>query len=172
MKLLFLLLVSGLSFNAVAKEKHSHGAHVHGVAKLAVAFDELKGKVEFKGAAEGVLGFEYAPKTEKDKKAVADVTKYFEEEISQMVQLDASLGCQFTKEQIGQVPEAGEKTITKHSEWVANYTVVCKKSPLGTKITFDFTQITHLNDLDITVLVGNLQKSEEFKKKPVTIELK
>jgi hypothetical protein len=154
-------------------EHREHGAHVHGGGTLAIAFDDLNGKIEFKGAAEGVLGFEYQPRSEKDKKAVAEAVAMFENNISKMVQFDPSLNCKFKKELIGQVPEKGEEGSGEHSDWAANFAVTCEKSPIGTNLTVDFSNIKRLKDVDITVLVGSVQKSAEFKgKKPVIIELK
>ena len=173
MKLSILISILFFTFTSFAadKKKHvhrEHGAHAHGTGNLAVAFDDTKGKIEFKGAAAGILGFEHKSKNKKDEKAVADAVAHFENDISKMVQMDASLGCQFTKELIGQVPEEGSG---EHSDWAANFTVVCTKSPLGTKIVIDFSSFKFLKDLDITVLAGSLQKSAEFKKSPVTVEL-
>jgi hypothetical protein len=176
MKLHILATTLFFALNVMAKEKkhehREHGAHEHGAGTLAIAFDDTKGKIEFKGAAEGILGFEHKPKNKKDEKAVADAVAHFENEIGKMVQMDSTLGCQFTKELIGQVPEEGEKGSGEHSDWAANFTIACAKSPMGTKIVIDFSSFKLLKDMDITVLAGSVQKSAEFKKKPVTIELK
>ncbi len=173
--ILFLVMITTSVFaNSHKKEKHEHrehGAHVHGSANLAIAFDDAKGKVEFKGAAEAILGFEHQARSEKDKKTLADATSYFEKEMSRMVKMDPALNCQFAKETVGQVPEEGEKNQAEHSDWSAVFTVTCAKAPVGSKITVDFTHFPHLNDLDITVLAGSIQKSAEYKKKPVTIDL-
>jgi hypothetical protein len=176
MKLQILTVALLFGITVIAKEKkhehREHGAHVHGTGNLAIAFDDTKGKIEFKGAAEGILGFEHKPKNKKDEKAVADAVAHFENDIGKMIQMDASLGCQITKEMIGQVPEEGEEGSGEHSDWAANFNVVCSKSPIGTKIVIDFSSFKLLKDMDITVLAGSVQKSAEFKKKPVTIELK
>jgi hypothetical protein len=174
MKSLLFLFVSVLAISASAKNKahREHEAHEHGAATLAIAFDNSKGKVEFKGAAEGVLGFEHQVKTEKDKKTVADAVLKFEKGIAQMVAFDASLKCQFQKEMIGSVPEKGHAGSGEHSEWVANFTVACEKSPVGTTVKIDFSGIKGLHDVDVTVLAEGIQKSAEFKKAPVSIELK
>ncbi len=170
------LIVDGASAKEAKKEKthehREHGAHEHGAGKLAIAFDDAKGKIEFKGAAEGILGFEHQPRSEKDKKAVAEASQHFEKDIAQMIQLDPSLNCQFTKEMIGQVPEEGEEGSGEHSDWAANFAVTCAKSPVGTTVTVDFSSFKLLKDVDVTVLAGAVQKSAEFKKKPVVIELK
>jgi hypothetical protein len=150
-----------------------HTAHVHGGASIAIAFDELKGKIEFKGAAKGILGFEHQAKTEKDKKAVSHATQIFETDIGKMVQFEPSLNCQISKEMIGQIPEAGNEGSGEHSDWAANFAVTCEKSPLGSKLTVDLTNFKQLTDVDITVLAGSVQKSAEFKgRKPVVIELR
>lgn len=178
MKSIF-FIISFFSILSFAHEHREHGAHEHGAGKLAIAFDDaqpgspaVKGKVEFKGAAEGILGFEHQPRNDKDKKIVADATAHFENDIGKLVQMDQSLDCKFTKELIGQVPEEGEEGSGEHSDWAANFNVTCAKSPVGTKMTVDFSSFKRLHDLDITVLAGNVQKSAEFKKKPVAIELK
>jgi hypothetical protein len=161
--------------SAKPRKKHDHrehSAHVHGAASLAIAFEDTHGRVEFKGAAESILGFEHQPHNDKDKKAVAEAAAHFEKEIEKLVQLDSKLGCQWAKELIGQVPEKGEEGSGKHSDWAANFTVVCTKSPLGTRLTVDFSSFKQLKDLDVTVLVGTVQKSAEFKGKPITLELK
>lgn len=153
-------------------EHRQHEAHVHGAGSLAIAFDDARGRIEFKGAAEGVLGFEHKPKNKKDQLVVDKAQAQFEREIGQMVQFDKALNCQFAKEQIGQVPEEGEESSGEHSDWAATYNVTCAKSPAGTKVTVDFSQFKLIKDIDITLLVGSVQKTAEFKKKPVTIEIK
>lgn len=176
MRLQIIIAILFLTTSALAKEKkhehREHGAHVHGDGNLSIAFDDTQGKIEFKGAAEGILGFEHEPKSKKDKNTVADAVAQFENEIGKMVQMDPSLGCQFNKELIGQVPEGGEGGSGEHSEWAANFVVACSKSPLGTKIIIDFSRFKLLKDVDITVLAGAVQKSVKFKKNPVMIEIK
>lgn len=178
---LFIVVISlfsiSLSVNAQTKKSkpdhRHHEAHVHGSATLAIAFDEGKGRIEFKGAAEGILGFEHKPKNKKDQKVVDDAIAKFESDIAKMVQFDSSLNCQFTKDMIGQVAEAGEDASSgEHSDWAANFNVSCAKPLAGTNIKVDFSNFKLIKDIDITVLAGAIQKSAEFKKKPVVIELK
>lgn len=169
--LIFILFFGIARFAQAKKHQHHQQAHVHGAGTLGIAFDGTVGKIEFRGAAEGILGFEYKPKNKNDEKTVADAIENFENNMGQMVAFDETLNCKLTKETIGQVPEKGEKHLAEHSEWVANFKVNCIRSPLGTKMTVDFTRFKHLKDLDITVLVDSLQKTAEFNKKPVTINL-
>ncbi|MFZ4404633.1 MAG: ZrgA family zinc uptake protein [Pseudobdellovibrionaceae bacterium] len=178
---LFLVLVSTTVYAGKKNEHRHHEAHVHGGATLSIAFDQLKGKVEFKAASEGVLGFEHEAKSEKDKKKLNDTIAKFETSIGSMVKFDESAGCTFVKEKIEMAAKKEENDAEEkehkehkgeHSDFIANFSVDCKKDIKSTKVTFDFSQFKGLKDLDVTLLVGDLQKSVEIKRKPVTIELK
>lgn len=69
------------------KEHRHHEAHVHGGATLNIAFDQLKGKVEFKAASAGVVGFEHLAKTEKDKKTVTEAKTNMDANIAKLFSL-------------------------------------------------------------------------------------
>lgn len=174
MKLIF---VSALLFSFIVNAKaktQNHEAHVHGGATLAVAFDGNAGKIEYKGAADSVLGFEHKPSSDQDKKKITETTTTFETQIAQLIQFDSSLGCKFTNDRIGLFfqEQSKNKGSGEHSDWIANYSVVCAKSPVNTNLLIDFTRFEHIDDMDITLLIGNIQKSAEYKKKVLKIELK
>jgi hypothetical protein len=160
-----ILLLSALALAAGKKKTahREHEAHVHGGATLAIAFDGFKGRLEFRAASEGVLGFEHEAKTDKDKKTLADVQAKFEK-ASDLFQFDASLGCQISKDKIT-VHRQG-----KHSDFVADYQVTCTKSPTKTKMQIDLSSFPGLQDVDITVLTDSSQQNIEAKQMPVTIE--
>ncbi|MCB0369358.1 MAG: DUF2796 domain-containing protein [Bdellovibrionales bacterium] len=161
------LLGSLLTFSA-EHEHRQHEAHVHGGAKLSIAFDNTKGEIEFRAAAEGVLGFEHQAKSKEDKIKLAKTISVFEKEITQMVKFEKQLACEIRKKEINMKMEKG----SHHSDFIATYNVECNKNPQGTKLDFDFTQFNKLNDIDVVILIGDLQKSIELKKAPVSIELK
>lgn len=178
--ILIMTLISLSCFASLNKknEKHhehrEHAAHVHGGGQLSIAFDQLNGKIEFKVAAEAVLGFEYIAIKDKDKKVVSESILKFENEISKFIQFDPALNCKFAKEKIAQVSEENEKEkSSKHSDWIANYSVSCGKSPVGTDLVIDFTSLKRIKDLDVVFIAETVQKSAEYNgKKPVTISLK
>ena len=147
-------------------EHREHGAHQHGAGKLSIAFEGATGEVEFEAAAEGVLGFEHEAKSAKDKKTLADAQALFETRMSEMVKFDPALSCQFEKKEI-KLHRDG-----KHSDFEAEYKVNCAKSPEGSTLTVDFSSVKGLKDVDVTVLVGTVQKSAEYKKGAVQIPLK
>jgi len=178
----FLVLLFSVGVWAKGGEHRHHEGHVHGSAQLNLAFDDLQGKLEFKGAAEGVVGFEHEAKSEKDKKTLAEVVQKFENSLAQMVVFDSSLGCEFTKEKLGLQTEEKEskKAGTKkhrhhhaeHADFVAEFNIQCKSPVKGSTVKFDFTIFPRLKDIDVTFLMGDLQKSLEVKSKPVSLELK
>jgi hypothetical protein len=187
MKKTVLIALLGLILTAQAdKHEHrEHEAHVHGGATLNIAFDQLNGKIEFKGAADGIVGFEHAAKSDKDKKTVADSILKFETGIASMVVFDPSLNCVITKEliEIQKEEAAAEKTKAdsqqkskkhkgEHSDFVANFKVACAKSIVGSKVTIDFKLFKQIKDLDVTILADTVQKTAEVKRKPVTVEIK
>jgi hypothetical protein len=170
----WIVILPCVTFAVCAWAQHrEHGAHVHGGGTLAIAFDEMKGRVEFRAASAGVVGFEHEASTTKDKKTLQGVIAQFEKNIPQFVQFDSSLRCHFSKDKIGMVKEAhhDQEESGEHSDFVADFDVTCVKSIAGSKITVDFSSFSALKDLDITVLVGSMQKSAEAKGKPVIIDL-
>jgi type III secretory pathway component EscV len=179
--ILSFLFASSTSYAVKKKTSRHHEAHVHGAATLNIAFDQFQGKIEFKAASEGILGFEHKIKSEKDKIKFNSILTKFESDIGKMIKFEDSLGCVFSKEKIEmnseqEKPEEKNKDHQahqgEHSDFVANYSVVCKKAPKGTNLIFDFSYFKDLNDLDVTLLIDELQKSVEIKHKPVTVELK
>lgn len=176
---LIMLSLLSISMFAHAKSEHRHHeAHVHGGGKLNIAFDKLTGQIEFRAAAEGILGFEHIAKSDVDQKILADAKLKFESNIAKMIQFESVSGCIINKEKIEMVSEKIEKKHKKskkqsqHSDFMATFKVICNKSILGTKITFDFTSFKKIQDLDVTLLVDTLQKTVEIKDQPVTVDLK
>lgn len=168
-----IIFITMLSINLFAKEfHHNHKAHVHGGASLAIAFEALTGKIEFKAAADGILGFEHSANSEIEKRKLTNVKAEFETQIADMIKFEDALKCQFMPEKVAMVSEAKAKSGGQHSDWIATYKVQCEKSPEGTVVEINFSKYSGLNDIDITVLVGNLQKSAEYKKGPLKLELK
>lgn len=177
MKICMALVFALSSCAAIAlaeKGKHRHHkAHVHGNGKLQIAFDGNKGQLQFDAAGMGVLGFEHQAKSEKDQKKLADTIALFESDISKWVKFEPALDCKFAKIEIGQKVEESqkEKGHLEHSDFFAKFSIECAKPLAGTKVSFDFGVFKKLKDLDITVLVGDKQKSAEFKGKPVELDI-
>lgn len=178
-KFISLVLVFGVSLVASAGDDHGHHhgkkaakkhghqhAHSHGAGELNIAFSDLIGKVEFKAAADGVLGFEYEAKSAEDKEKLAQAVDYFKNQGSKILSFDAALDCVITNEKAEQT-----KSKKKHSDFVATYSVKCMKPVSKSKLTIDLTQFSGLKDVDVQILVGTNAVPTEYKGKSITIDL-
>ena len=163
-----LLFVTPLSAKEKTKHRHHH-AHEHGSAQLSIAFDGLKGRIELTSPADSIIGFEYVAKTAKDKETLMNAVKIFNDDFSKMVQIDSKLGCTFTVDSIEQKMESKS---SKHSDFKANYNIVCLKNIIGSKIVFNFSKFDKLNDVDVTIIADQLQKNFEISNKEITVDLK
>lgn len=165
MKLIIIFILT-VSLSIFAKETHKsnqhreHSAHAHGAGSLGIAFEGVKGQIDFKIPSESIFGFEYVAKSEKDKKKRDEGLVKLETKISEMIVFDSTLNCKITKEKIEVVSESA-----KHSETNATFNVTCDKSPIGTEITFNFQKhFPGIKDLDVQVVADNVQKSIEATK--------
>lgn len=139
------------------KTKHSHGAHVHGVAQLAVAFDGAKGTLELRAPSESIYGFEHEAKDEKQKAAIEGALSMLESHLEMMVQFPAGLNCKYTKEKLG-VEREGPKS--KHAETVAVFAVACDKSPAGAQVNIGIHEhFPNIKTLKATFVLDSMQKS-------------
>ena len=167
--LAFSVLLLALFVSATEKHAHrEHGAHVHGAAELSIAFEGPQGKIEFKSASDSIVGFEHAAKSAADKKSADEAFKKFEGSIGEMITFDKSLQCQFSKDKLEVVSEGGN-----HSNTVAAFSVRCAKSPVGTKLVFNFQKtFPKLKDIDAQIIADSIQKSLEIKSVGTSLELK
>jgi len=149
--------------------KHDHGAHVHGSGNLNIAFDQLNGKAEFKSSADSIIGFEHEAKTDKQKTQLKLQTEKFEKAVPKMVIFSEDLNCTWQKEKIEVQRNPSEKN---HSDFVASFKVTCAKTPLNSSLKINFFEFKKIKDLDITVLVDTVQKSAEYKGKPIIFQIK
>lgn len=166
-----IVAVTFLSLNVFAHEakhakgkgghKHRHGAHVHGEATLAVAFEGTSGQVDFRSPSDAIYGFEHEPKNEKQKAAVDESLKMLESHIEMMLEFPISLGCKFTKEKVSIERESAK---SKHAETVAVFKVACDKSPAGASVNLAFHEhFPNIKVLKATFVVDSMQKSMDVK---------
>lgn len=156
--------------NTVMRHQHrEHGAHQHGAAKMAIAFEGVTGQINLEVASQAIYGFEYIPKKDADKKKQAEGLKKLETKMSEMVQFEDSLKCVISKTKL----EVDQQEGGKHSDIDGEFKVVCQKSPVGSKITFNIQKVfPDLKDIDVQVIADDLQKSFEAKQNGAVLELK
>ena len=140
MKKMSLFLASLLISNIALADHHgkSKGAHVHGTIKIEMAVEGKTIDIDIDGPAESFVGFEYTPKTAKEKKAWSDAeTLWTKDLISKLFILDSSLGCKVTEASFKQeVDEDHTAKDTKkeagvHSDIEAEGKITCLKDLAG-----------------------------------------
>lgn len=174
--LLFLILLPLTTFAGKKEHSHSenkktkrhHHAHEHGAGELSIAFDGKAGRLEFKAAAESIVGFEHEAKKTTDIAVVEKSIADFKNQISTMVKMDPKLNCVFLA---GKVELLREKK-SSHADFVAEFNIQCESLPLGSKLVIDFTNYKKLEDLKAMVLIDQVQKSLDIDAKLTEVELK
>lgn len=176
MKSLLIALLAGVSVIAVAHEhkhehKAGHKAHVHGEAKVTVAFEGMKGKIELEIPAESLLGFEHKPKNPTEEKKVSDGLAKLESSIGKMLVFAADLKCSIKKENLD-IDYQAEGSGT-HADVDGDFSVECAKSPVGTKVQLSFFQPwMKAKSFETQFLLDNVQKSFKHTKNGQNVELK
>ena len=114
-------------------EKREHGAHEHGHATLTIAWSGTDIAIDLQTPAYNILGFEYAPSTDAEKKLLAaSIAKLETETLMQLspeaecVVVDADVETEWTEAEHGAEDDHGEGEGT-HSEFEVFYSVQCKK---------------------------------------------
>jgi hypothetical protein len=118
---------------AYGGEKALH-AHEHGSLKIQMAVEKNAIEISIDGPSEAFIGFEYAPKTPKEKKIFDDAKNLWEKSFFNLVSMDQSLNCQVTEAEFKQVLE--EKST--HSDIEAKVKINCAKDPVGSTVTVSF----------------------------------
>ncbi len=118
-----------LSLNGLATARETHGAHVHGVANLTMAFAGGALEIQFEAPAMSILGFEHSPKNQSQ----LDKVKASKELLESPAKVFAIDGKKCELEQVsveihgpaGEALEHDEHDHEGHSELSATYTYYC-----------------------------------------------
>jgi hypothetical protein len=177
MKFVLIAILFTVRSQVFAKEKvhRQHGAHQHGAGTLGIAFEDKKGRLEFKIPSDSIIGFEYTPKTDKDISTKKTQLEKLEKNISDMVVFDSKLKCVIAKDKIEVVKDEKEsaETHSEHSDTFATFNVNCESAIIDTEITFNFQKyFPRIQDLDVQVIAESVQKSVEAKQNGTKIEIK
>ncbi len=172
LKYLFLFsLAGGVSAGAAshshahkkATAKSGHGAHVHGKAKLTIALEgPTQGSLELHSPGESIVGFEYTPKTEADKKTQAQALESLRTKASEFFVFDSSARCVFKKSDVrlGAESSSAEAGHGEHRELEAEYDFLCEKSVVGTFLKVQLGKtFNKIKNLEVQVLQDKSQNS-------------
>ena len=124
---------------SVAPLAHGAGAHTHGEATLLVAVDGPIVTLDFDSPLDNLAGFEHAPRTEKQKQALADMALRLREP-ARLFAPDPAAGCEFVSVKLtppatGQPAASGPKGARKddgehqqHKDYEAQYIFRCSSA--------------------------------------------
>jgi hypothetical protein len=101
-------------------------AHVHGVAKMDLALDGNTLSVSLEMPLDTAVGFEYLPKTEKQKAALAEATDTLKKAAELFVPTAAG-GCTVKSVEVGNPFPDGKAKADGHADFDADYVFHCAK---------------------------------------------
>jgi hypothetical protein len=126
--------------------EHAHKAHVHGYAKLSLAFEGTSGEAIFEISGHDLYGFEYQPKEDAEIKQRNDKLIFIRDYFSKLFQIENNK-CLFSAKDIE------VENIDNHTSVLATYSIKCDKALKQTNIIVNIGQhLKELEKLDVVVL--------------------
>ncbi|NOT79970.1 MAG: DUF2796 domain-containing protein [Bacteriovoracaceae bacterium] len=163
------LLISSNSFSN--EHGHSLGSHEHGSIQVGIAIEGSSAEIDIDGPAESFLGFEYAPKTSKEKKIFKDFQTKWTQNLESMIAFDKQLNCKVTeasfeqeveKEEVESKTKANEKKESGvHSDIEAKAKITCAKNISGSMLTISLKKVfKNIKKLTVEVVGADTKKVE------------
>ena len=142
----FLVLLFFFNSFSFAREKNL-GAHEHGALKIDMAIEKNQIEISFDGPAENFLGFEYLPKTTKEKKLYTKTENLWKKDLFQLFNFDKKLNCKILDSSFKQVVEGS------HSDIDANAKISCLSDVKSSSVLVTLKKhFTHIKKLKIEVI--------------------
>jgi hypothetical protein len=156
-----LIAVPALAADKGAAEQHR--AHQHGAANLLVTVDGRVLQVAFDGPTDNLLGFEHAPKSAAQKKAVARAGQQLTQP-AQLFGIPPAAECQAQPAQVEMKLPAAESKET-HSEVEAEWRWECGKPEAVTHIDASglFKAFSRLKQLKVQLVTAQGQQAAILK---------
>ncbi len=164
--------------STVTVSAFAHGKHVHGETEMAVALDGNELEIGISGPLSNFLGFEHAPKGEKQQKALTDMTVNLQYG-DRLFAINPEAACSFVSGKVS--VRKGNKTVSPtmlhalssskpdgHVDLDATYAFSCKNPDVlkSIKVQF-FSRFPGIEEIDARVLLPKKQMAAELTaKKP------
>lgn len=88
-------VMAAISASCLVAYVHAEPAHVHGLLQLDVAIDQRSVTLQFESPLENFLGFEHAPRTDAERKKVADLVASLKA-ADELFYIDPAAGCRLS----------------------------------------------------------------------------
>jgi hypothetical protein len=145
--------------------KREVGAHQHGASKLNLAMEGQTISMELSAPADGIVGFETKPRTEKQKTAVEQATGTLRDPLK-LVTLPQAAGCTVASASVELVFEEGSTPqTTDHSEFEGRYSLSCSNVSALSEVEFPYFKLfPKVEEVEVQVISPKGQKSFEVKR--------
>jgi hypothetical protein len=145
-----------------------HGHDEHGAAHVEFSVEGNKARVSFVSPTEDIYGLATQAKTDADKKKVEDGMTSIKNKISEMIILDAKLGCKWTPGEANPwVVEGGAAKPGQEPHGVveAKFDVDCTAPLAGSKVKFAVKKVfKSINRIETKVTSGGKSTTTEIKR--------
>ncbi len=170
--------IVGLLFMAnVNAGEHALHAHEHGAIKLGMGVEKNTIELELDGPSESFIGFEYLPKTDKDKKTFNDAKDLWEKKLLTLITPDQKFGCKITeasfaqvidqketKEEQAKIKDPKKKEEGVHSDIEAKAKISCAKEIAGSEVQVSLKKyFKNIKKLNVEVISGEAKNVEITK---------
>jgi hypothetical protein len=152
-----------------------HGVHEHGKVTFNVAVEGNTVSIELDGPADNFIGFEHAPRTDAQRKAVRDMAELLESG-RDLIAFTPAAGCKFTATEL-KAPQwqgkHGGKEEHAHADYAARFTYRCDRPG-----QLDWLQLRVLSKLRgvhearVNILTSTRQGSDTVKTADARVRLK
>ncbi|HRH81419.1 MAG TPA: DUF2796 domain-containing protein [Thiobacillaceae bacterium] len=146
-------------------EHHAHGAHQHGVAQLEVAVDGPTLTIRLESPLDNLLGFEHAPRTEKQKQAAQGLLAALRRGDG-LFTPTATAGCKLNEAKVEAPVLEGRADAGDHADLDADWRYTCAQPArlTGMKVGL-FAKYPGLKRLDAAVVSGKGQAAFRLTRK-------
>ncbi len=175
----------GLGSASAAEPNREQGAHQHGHGRFNMAIEKSTVSIELEAPGSDIVGFEHAPKTAQEKKAV-EAAKAQLKDALKLFGLPKEAGCRVTKTDIDvhgagddhkhdhgpkdakAPPAKADDKASAHTEFHAQYALTCSKPSAITALDFGFfAAFPGAQDLEVVAISDKGQvKAEATRKAP------
>lgn len=168
----FVILSCNTPAGAHGKHKHVDGAkaHAHGAGKMDIAFDGLKGEIDFEVSAEAILGTENAPKGDKAIAEEKERLKIFAGKFQEGIEFQGTqckwgeVKSEINRRKVGQV---------QHADITVEASINCETTIHGQNLRIELAKFyPGLLKIAVQINATDFQKGAEITPKTTTIELK
>jgi hypothetical protein len=157
------VVAAGIASVAAAEKEHRrHGAHQHGVGKLNVVWEGNKIDIELENPADNIVGFEHAPRTDSQKKAVQEALATLKD-AGKVFGFPPEAQCRGQASSVKTESEASKGE--PHSEFHAQYRFTCEKpDALKTVDVYIFKLFPKTRTLQTQIVSPKGQTSTQLKR--------